>query len=643
MLLAVEQEHVDNLLMRICGIDMITIGITFCDNDYSHYDRMIQQIGERIRIPHEVIVIDNTQGAKLGGRATFAFGYNAYQFAARYKIIKLAKGDYIWFVDGDDEVFELNELRFKDDILIFNFLSESEQVNLEDQYISRDFRSYKFIQQTARAALWNKLIRRSLYDDIDQYVDNPLLKVVSLEDTFYVALALKNARSLHVCKEYIYRHNRGLSTAFAITANQFKTLTTGFRDVLKLFVGLGYDEQEILTAHLMYFSLYVNRCDDPAKALEYLIRAYPIKEYWVHNYEQIVNSTYSVDDFNNINNVFREVFGITAIPKAWYGYEYEDGHVDRIYYEIQPPTYTHWKHSLSIVLLVYDGNARYLDTFITLIKSRIHVDYEIIIVDNRDNKNKDINATVILPKNIGILDGRRAGFEAAKNDYIWFVDIDDEVLPVHNRDYGDYDVIALPFYDTNNYRQCGVDKLIEPNQFFTTDTIRDIGVVLWNKWYKRSILEEVYKQIPSFFDIYYEDCLVYYTALRYAKSIRCFYVEQPVYIHTIHTDSTTTGYFRSREAIDKMFIGYEEATEYMHKNFADHEEVTYGHAYNSIYYLRMITNTAPELKAYLIHKVIQLMGVPFVIKGLNTALKDDYNQNYNWVAEVNKVLKEDSE
>jgi hypothetical protein len=314
---------------------MITIGITFCDNDYQNCDKLTLQIKERVHVPYELIIIDNTEGNKLGNKATFAFGYNAFQFAARYKIIKLAKGEYIWFVDGDDEVIGLEAIRYDDDILSYNVRSETINDNYEDtSFMPNAFNRWDFLHSVIHGALWNKLFRRSLFNDIDNYVTDPLLKVVSLEDTFYVALALKNSRSLHICNEVIYKHYRGTSSALSLTLEQFKTLTTGFNDVLKLFVKLGYDEQEILGTHLRYFASCVLVCDNPTKAMIELINLYPSQEYWFSFYEQLVHSTQNEETFALIETAYKEVFG--QAPMAWFDLTHEDGHTERFYYEIKP-------------------------------------------------------------------------------------------------------------------------------------------------------------------------------------------------------------------------------------------------------------------------------------------------------------------
>ena len=159
----------------------LSIGVTFCDKDYQNYDKLIKQIKERVKIDYELIIIDNTEGNKLGDKASFAFGYNAYQFAARYKIIKMAKNEYLWFIDGDDEIYEVEEVPYNDDVISFALNYE----NRDDKIYYSDFFSWNFIQLEVKQALWNKFIRRSLYNDIDKYITNPDLKIVTLEDTIF--------------------------------------------------------------------------------------------------------------------------------------------------------------------------------------------------------------------------------------------------------------------------------------------------------------------------------------------------------------------------------------------------------------------------------------------------------------------------
>ena len=86
---------------------MITIGLTVCDNDYENCQKVLDQIKHKVKVKHEVVIIDNREkfkDVKTKWKPTYSFGYNAYQFAARTKIIEYAKGDYLRIVlsyDGE--------------------------------------------------------------------------------------------------------------------------------------------------------------------------------------------------------------------------------------------------------------------------------------------------------------------------------------------------------------------------------------------------------------------------------------------------------------------------------------------------------------------------------------------------------------
>ena len=105
---------------------MLSIGVTVCDKDFHLLSFLLEQIEERVKVEHEVIIIDNREqmlNVETTWQPTFKFGYNAFQFNARAKIIELAKGDYIWFIDGDDEVDYVDSFDYKEDIIVFSYES----------------------------------------------------------------------------------------------------------------------------------------------------------------------------------------------------------------------------------------------------------------------------------------------------------------------------------------------------------------------------------------------------------------------------------------------------------------------------------------------------------------------------------------
>lgn len=43
---------------------MITIGLTVCDNDYKNCQNVLEQIKHKVKVKHEVIIIDNREKYK---------------------------------------------------------------------------------------------------------------------------------------------------------------------------------------------------------------------------------------------------------------------------------------------------------------------------------------------------------------------------------------------------------------------------------------------------------------------------------------------------------------------------------------------------------------------------------------------------
>lgn len=314
---------------------MLTIGITFWEKDYQLFDSVISQINEKVKVPFELIVIDNTEGNKLGDKATFAFGYNAHQFAARYKIIKLAKGDYIWFVDGDDEVLEIDDTLFAEpfDMLCASYISRGLTKTLQVQEWNNDDH-WGLMQNDISQALWNKIIKTEMFDNIDDYVDNPLLNVCSLEDTFYVAVALKNANTVLSTDKVIYKHNQGYSDATAIDNSGFENLVTGFNDILVLFDKLGYDTERIKQHHFEYFLMFVGQSENPGFVLGKILELFKEKEYWDKNYYRIIMNFHRKADYDWFKGAFIERFG--EVPKMCCIEELDDGTTKEIYFESIP-------------------------------------------------------------------------------------------------------------------------------------------------------------------------------------------------------------------------------------------------------------------------------------------------------------------
>ena len=614
---------------------MLTIGITICDHDFKNCSNILEEIKERVTVPHEVIIIDNREeyiNEPTEWKPTFSFGYNAYQFSARAKIIELAKGDYIWFIDGDDGIGYVNNLNYEEDIIAFSFVVYPiTNVHLEPKVYTENLFTYEMANEI-RHVLWNKFYKKSLFpkDFINKYVG---VKMVTSEDTIWNYVALKNAKSLRVVDELIYYHKEGLTNRVgAVTLEEIESLLTGFDDMQKITKEvLGdndfyKDSMRNTYNHLMTF---VPRCHEMEKALKLMMNILPKEGFREALHESVIPRLFSNEQLKWVIDLVDEKYGkgFSYLQKKCM-VTYEDGHTEEYTFpqtiDFEEVSFKKsrgtWKHNLSIVCLVYDGNTEFLCGIIEQIRYSVMVDYEIVIVDNRNDKTFKLefeDAVIVSPKqNVGILEGRRLGFEASHNDYVWFIDIDDFVIGVPNQNYPERDMLVFPFYMDEDFTErktycTNEGQVVYKKDFFTPKTIFDINVLTWNKWIKREVLFEAYKDIPHFFCIYNEDNILMLTVLKYAESFQYINAD-PIYAHIVNEKSVTTKVVKDTNSIDTMFIGFDKATGYMKKNFNFCKEISYRNPSDIIFYLKIMDRATEEVKPYFAEKLVTLFGIDFI-------------------------------
>ncbi len=213
----------------------LTIGVTACDRDWRNIPALLAQAEELVETEHEVIIIDNREeflDAPAEWTADFTFGRNAYQFMARRKIIELARGDYIWFVDGDDGILGLDDFAPDADIIVYRFMHRDPDGgpdvpchdHITDGPIAMEPLTAEFTGRLC-GALWNKLIRRSaLTGCLDTF---PEAEIVHGEDTLFLLQALRNSSSVRGSSRRIYLKTNGISDRTSYTAEEFRHLFIG--------------------------------------------------------------------------------------------------------------------------------------------------------------------------------------------------------------------------------------------------------------------------------------------------------------------------------------------------------------------------------------------------------------------------------
>ena len=621
---------------------MISIGITVCDKDYQNCSNILNQIKERVKVEHEVIVIDNRELCKnepTDWQPTFAFGYNAYQFSARAKIIELAKGDYLWFVDGDDEVGEITNFDYTEDIIAFSYATYPvTNVHLEPAIYTDNIFTYEMADKI-KHVLWNKIYKKSLFSKecIDKFYG---VKMVTAEDTIWNYVALKNAKSLRMVDEIIYYHKEGLTNRLGVvTLKEVESLLTGFDDMQRIMKDVLGDTdfyKQSMRNTYNTLMIFVPRCQEMKKALVMMMDKIPKEEFREALHASVLPKMFTPKQMQEVINIVDERYGKDfSYLRGKCIVTYDDGRKEEytfirtIDFEETPlPSVKgKWKHNLSIVLLVYDGNTEFLCGLVEQIRTRVLVDYEIIIVDNRNDKTFKLDfkdAIIVDAKhNVGILEGRRLGFEASHNDYVWFIDIDDLIVGVDNQEYPESDMLVFPFFMEENFTDrkiyCSNEgQTVDKKDFFTADVMYNINVLTWNKWIKREVLEKAYKDIPHFFCIYHEDNILMFTVLKYADSFQ-FVNTSPIYAHIANEKSVTTKIIKDTKSVDTMFIGFEEATEYMKDNFDFCSDISYKNPFDIVFYMQVMNRASESVKSYFAQKLISLFGQEDVLNATEFA------------------------
>lgn len=202
---------------------MLTLGILFCDRDITYLQDLLESIAQQVHVPYEIILLDNRTDTTSD--ISFLDSYtvlnkgqgNIYQLAGRKKIIENATGDFIWFIDCDDSLFEIDEsfneiLKSRFDFISFSFrikYSDSELFNeVQEKVIDGNLLLPE--ANNSPCCLWNKWIRTSVLRQVIQFIPDTA-RVSASEDLIYVLGALKYSQSQLQCSKYIYTFNSDFS------------------------------------------------------------------------------------------------------------------------------------------------------------------------------------------------------------------------------------------------------------------------------------------------------------------------------------------------------------------------------------------------------------------------------------------------
>lgn len=212
---------------------ILSIVILCCDKDYMMVSSLLNNIRNVWQEQHdsfldyEVIIVDNRENEadkhvdwnNNANVIVHKSGSNIMQFASRAIGTRLAKGDYIWFVDADDSIVNIPIVNtiFSETIDILFFSTTASSSNLmryedlpEGLYAADDVYENFFGMAIAP---WNKIIKGSLLIDIYTEIDNAnvwhgLKERFSVSEDLILSIFLfTHAHSIYVSKQKCYDYN----------------------------------------------------------------------------------------------------------------------------------------------------------------------------------------------------------------------------------------------------------------------------------------------------------------------------------------------------------------------------------------------------------------------------------------------------
>lgn len=220
---------------------ILSIIILCCDKDYQMVSSLLDNIYNVWQEQHDsfldyqVVIVDNRENEAdkdvdwhlyKGNLSIYKSGGNIRQFTSRAISTQIAKGDYIWFVDADDNILEIPRIPNKQpDILFYkvptmydgygtcvsayNNIVMEEHINIDN---SNRQQMADLLLSDAAIVLWNRIISRGLLIDCYKNIDLNELRDISVnEDMLLSIMLMDKCSSIGFIKQVCYKYNMSTS------------------------------------------------------------------------------------------------------------------------------------------------------------------------------------------------------------------------------------------------------------------------------------------------------------------------------------------------------------------------------------------------------------------------------------------------
>lgn len=200
---------------------LISIIIPFYDNDYDKIPHIVNELN-KLTFSKEVIFVDDrndkTEDISIPSQYKLVRSHELFDnvgtFEARRSGALNAIGDYIWFIDIDDKLYNITRFPTNDeDISAYEYCYETTNNEIEKTHFLKffgvtgmhikDIHNIKMIINWTNLGLWNKLFKRKTI--LKTFETIPFLnKFIRNEDGYFYFEILKNSKLITFKLEYIY-------------------------------------------------------------------------------------------------------------------------------------------------------------------------------------------------------------------------------------------------------------------------------------------------------------------------------------------------------------------------------------------------------------------------------------------------------
>ncbi len=276
---------------------------------------------------------------------------------------------------------------------------------------------------------------------------------------------------------------------------------------------------------------------------------------------------------------------------------------------------------VSVIIPVYNC-IKYLDNAVSSVISQTEFNsLEVILVDDGSTDGSEKlcdtyaekyeNISAIHQENSGVSVARNNGINAAKGEYIAFLDSDDEYNPEFISEMlnaSDADLVCCDYYvnseDESNIGKYFKEKKYMKNEFdlgFFKGTVHTEFYSCWNKLYKKEIIENYHISFPV--GVKYAEDMVF--VFEYLKNCTSFeFIDKVLYHYNVNPDNATcvvkngfdvqryiyeyqTGYFKDSVFGDE--IQHEVSENFVYYTTSSvNSEITYGNIPTAYKYVKRI-------------------------------------------------------